>query len=193
MQSLDILDTCVHPDGKVVVRAGGTVITYQRPAFDVMLIALSGHEDPYLSRLFFELLDKELDYDQRRLPRGDRPVRIELFVDARRVTRHGLMFEAWIHFLLQRRHQLNHIHVLAVNKVSQLSVEIIRHLSDTGTLIKLYEEPETFDDARKAFFLPSSPRRHSQSTTERMKRYLQSLQNFGLPGTVDRNKLQRER
>lgn len=192
LQSADILDTRIFPDGKVVVRAGGTVITYQRPAFDVMLIALSGHEDPNLSKLFFELLDKELDYDQRRRPRGDQPVRIELFVDARRVTRHGLMFEAWIRLLLQRRHQLNHIHVLAVNKVIQLSVEIIRHLSDTGTLIKLYEEPETFAAAREAFFCAVAPRRHVEGTIDRMKRYLDSLQPFSMRGAGERNKLQRE-
>lgn len=193
MQSPDTLDTRVYPDGKVVVRAGGTVITYQRPAFDVMLIALSGHEDPYLSKLFFKLLDKELEFDQRRFPRGDRPVRIELFVDARRVTRHGLMFEAWIHFLLQRRKQLNHIHVLAVNKVSQLSVEIIRHLSDTGTLIKLYEEPEAFDAAKQMVSRPAIPRRPVQSTIDRMKRTLHSMQVLASQGGFDRNNLQRER
>lgn len=192
MQSPDTFDTRVYADGKVVVRAGGTVITYQRPAFDVILIALSGHEDPYLSKLFFKLLDKELQFDQRRFPRGDRPVRIELFVDARRVTRHGMMFEAWIHFLLQRQHQLNHIHVLAVNKVSQLSVEIIRHLSDTGSLIKLYELPEDFDAAMNTIPRLAAPRPQAQPTIERIKRTLHSVQMFGLQGGLDRNKLQRE-
>lgn len=173
LQSVDTLKRHVFPNGKVVISAQGTNLTFHRPVFNLMQIELTGREDATLSRLFFDLLDKELAFDQRRAPRMPALPKIEMFVDAQRVTRHGLMFESWIQFLLAHRHQLRHIHILATNKVSQLSVEIMQHLSDTGTLVRLYDLPDSFAAALHGIAPPSAtPIRHLHKTIDRLSNYL---------------------
>lgn len=172
--SADTLEQQVFPNGKVVIRAQGTVLTFERPVFNLMHIELTGREDAALSRLFFDLLDKELAFDQRRAHRLPAPPRIEMFVDAQRVTRHGLMFDAWVQFLLKHRYRLRHIHILATNKVSQLSVEIMQHLSDTGSVVRLYSKHGSFSAAMGAV-APASrpPTRHLHKTIDRLSDYLQ--------------------
>lgn len=172
------LERHVFPNGKVIISAQGTTLTFQRPIFNLMQIELTGREDAALNHLFFGLLEKELAFDRRHAPRMPAPCGIEMFVDAQHVTRHGLMFEAWIQFLLAHRHQLRHIHILATNRVSQLSVEIMQHLSDTGDLVRLYDLPDAFAAALHAVAPASrSPIRQLHKTIDRLSNYLQHVPN----------------
>lgn len=182
MSSLDILTTTVHPDGKVVVSASGTVVSYHRPAFGLMHIELSGREDAALTVLFFRVLEKELAFEQRRWPRSTSPPRLELFVDASRVSRHGLMFESWIRFLVQHRQRLHHIHIFADNPVSRLSVEIIRHLASAESLIVLYEDAESFCQCMQS--VPANPvpkTRFLLETIRRLRTYIDDFKGTSLP------------
>lgn len=178
-QASSSLKTSVDSDGKVIVSAGDTRVTYQRPAFGLAKVELSGKEDPQLTQLFFTLLQAELSFDQRRQPRSASAPAIDLFVDAERVTGHGLMFKSWIQFLLKHRQRLNSIHILAVNQVSQLSVEIIRHLSGTDHLIFLYETSTEFHQVLRQFAVPWLARpRPLLGTIDRNKHFFDSLQPY---------------
>lgn len=150
------LGACIYPEGRLIVRSTEGCITYERPRFNVILVKLAGKEQSEMGRLFFALLARELAHEQRRWRREGQGDSIHLFVDARRVSRHGLMFESWIRFLLESEHRLRRIHILATNKTIALSVQIIQHLSDTGKLVQLYETAGCFDAAQRAL-LPLAP------------------------------------
>ncbi|MGN6702375.1 MAG: hypothetical protein ACTHKB_05365 [Burkholderiaceae bacterium] len=167
------IDVAIHPEATVIINAARGVITYERPHYNLIRVRFTGEEQPEMGRLFFTLLDLELGYDQRCRHRdGDGPT-VHLFVDAKRVSQHGLMFESWIQFLLERELPLRHIHILAVNKTIALSVQIIQHLSDTGTLVRLYDTPACFHAAERTMLSMQKTPSETEATARRLGKQLE--------------------
>lgn len=169
------ISTSIAADGKIVVQAAGTNVTYRRPQFNAILIELSGIETQHISKLFFDLLDKELAYDQRQRPRAAVGPSVSLFVDAGQVMQHGMMFEAWIRFLILRGQKINEIHILTSNRVTQLSAEIISHLSGISSRIHLHETKTSFDARMAEYVPPSIPAAQLQTTISRLRQHLKAL------------------
>lgn len=166
-----------------MVSAAGTVVTYHRPAYGWVHIGLSGREDGALTSVFFGLLEKEFAFDQRRWPRNPSQPDLELFVDANRVSRHGLMFESWIRFLVEHRQRLRQIHILATNPVSRLSVEIIQHLSGADALIRLHDDAEVFNRLLREMPSNAKPRtRYLDDTVRRIRGYMDDFPGGTFPG-----------
>lgn len=168
----------LREDGILEVHAPRSSLTFERPCFNVMLISLTGDADPRMKMLFFTLLSTQLLYEPRQKSRLEKPRGLRLFVDARKVTHNGLMFDAWIHFLTHNREHLHRLHVLTSNKAVALSVQIIQHLSGTGSLIQLYDDEKQFESVRhgmmpslhgKTRFYHKRLRHHLQTTCNRLK------------------------
>lgn len=153
------------------------MVTYHRPAFALMHIELSGKDDAALTILLFRMLEKELAFDQRRWPRMTGLPRMQLFVDAGRVSRHGLMFESWIRFLVQYRQRFHRIHILADNPVSRLAAEIICHLSNAESILCIYDDTDSFDRRMDSLLANRmTTQRYRRDTVQRIQAHLQTLQ-----------------
>jgi hypothetical protein len=51
----------------------------------------------------------------------------------------------WTRFFSSNRAHLSGVHVLTSSKAVHLSVAVAQHFSDTGDLIRLYSNPQTFE------------------------------------------------
>src|SRR5690606_2911608 len=71
---------------------------------------------------------------------------LELFVDARAASGPTVkVSEEWTDFFNRRRADLSRAYVLVGSKSLNLTIEIARHLSRTGSLIQIYTDPELFE------------------------------------------------
>ncbi len=74
---------------------------------------------------------------------------IELFIDASDAFMPAVsVAKGWSHFFALNKEHLKRVRILVTSKAVSLTMEIVRHLSDTGHLMHIYSDREVYD-ARK--------------------------------------------
>ena len=80
---------------------------------------------------------------------------IELFIDASDASMPAVsVAKGWSHFFALNQEHLKRVRILVGSKAVELTMEIVRHLSDTGHLMHIYSDRDVYD-ARKA--TPATP------------------------------------
>jgi hypothetical protein len=126
----------VLPDGSIKLATQQATFTFSRPRPGVLFVAVTGHDD---GRFGIATLDEITAALNRERP-------VTLFVDTRAalsVAPH--VRNDWTRFFSSNRANLLAVHVLTASKAVHLSVAVAQHFSETGTLIRLYSNPEIFD------------------------------------------------
>jgi hypothetical protein len=125
----------IAADGSVRLASPHGSFVFARPKPGVLLVTVTGHDNgDYGSAT----LDEILQFLKRERP-------LTLFVDTREAISVAPSVRSdWTSFLSSNRDQLRAVHVLTSSKAVHLSVAVAQHFSDTGNLIRLYSNPETF-------------------------------------------------
>lgn len=129
----------VAQDGSVVVRDARCSIVFRRLRPGALEVRITGTDNGQ----FGDAVINEIALAIAR----ERP--LELFVDAGEASMPAVSVRQWSHFFALHRENLKHVRILVGSKAVALTMEIVRHLSKTGDLIRIYSERERYD-ARKA-------------------------------------------
>jgi hypothetical protein len=114
-------------------------LTIQRPAPDVLLLTLSGHDIGELGEAPFRELARDF------APGASARAR-ELFIDARQGQ--GASIEVsgrWAEWLRDHKSQLRVIHFLTASRFIQLSADFVRKFAALEERMRLYTEAAAFD------------------------------------------------
>lgn len=131
----DILD-----GGSILLSAPGCSFEFRRPRPGVLHIIVNGYDRGMFGTGTLDEIGAAIARDGK----------ITAFVDARDVSGVSVeVSEDWTRFFERNRENLSRVHVLVGSKVFGLTVAIVQHLSNTGNLIKIYSDPETFADQMK--------------------------------------------
>lgn len=103
-------------------------IRFLHPKRGVGIVQVHGQDSGPLYKALFNELEPELV--------SDAPV--VLFIDARRVQGVAIDLAEWIRFMSSDHGLFSCVHVLVNCDVISLSVNIIKHLSRTGELIRIH-------------------------------------------------------
>jgi len=126
-------------DGSVKLSAGRCTFTFTRPAPGVVDVRIAGTDKGQFGTA-------ALDEIALAIVR-ERP--IELFVDASEASMPAVaVSQEWTRFFKLNRKDLKRVSVLVSSKSVKLTIEIAKHLSETGNLIQVYSDPALFQ-ARK--------------------------------------------
>lgn len=127
------------PGGGVTLRAERCAFHYSRPRPGALEIRIEGVDNGQFGTA-------PLDEIAVALVR-DRP--LELFVDASAASMPAVSVSRdWTRFFSLNRKDLKRVSVLVSSRSLELTVEIAKHLSQTGKLIQVYTDAELFE-ARK--------------------------------------------
>jgi hypothetical protein len=106
-----------------------------RPKHDVLVVTITGYDKGQFGTAPFDEIGGVLAI----------AAPLELFVDARDASGATVrVSQDWTGFLSRRKSDFKRVHVLVGSKMVELTVEIARHLSRTGSLIQIYSDPELF-------------------------------------------------
>lgn len=129
----------IAPDGTVVLRAGRGTFRYRRPRAGVLDITIEGQDNGQFGTA-------SLDEVAVALVR-ERP--LEIFVDASAASMPSVaVSRQWGQFIALNRNDLTRVSILVSSRSLELTIAIVQHLSQTGKLIQLYTDPETFEARR---------------------------------------------
>ncbi len=112
-------------------------LTIERPAGQVIVLTLSGHDTGELGSAPFEELAADF---------ADSSAQRELFIDAR--SGQGASIDvsgAWAQWLKAHKAQLAVIHFLTGSRFIQLSADFVRRFAELGETMRIYTEAEVFD------------------------------------------------
>ena len=121
--------------GAVLLTAPGCSFEFRRPEPGKLHVIVKGHDRGMFGTSTLDELSAAVARDGK----------IAIFVDAREVTGVAVgVSEEWRRFFERNRENLSRVHVLVGSRVFELTVAIVRHLSNTGNLIRIYSDPEQF-------------------------------------------------
>lgn len=129
------LERTVLPDGTVRLSAEASAFELARPKHDVLVVTIGGYDKGQFGTTPFDEIGALLGI----------AAPLELFIDARNAIGATVrVSQDWTSFLSRRKSDFRRVHVLAGSKMVELTVEIARHLSRTGSLIQIYSDPDLF-------------------------------------------------
>jgi hypothetical protein len=118
-------------------------LTIERPAPDVLLLKLSGHDVGELGDAPFKELAR--DFPDAAEHASARPC--ELFIDAREGQGASIdVSGSWAQWLREHKAQLRAIHFLTASRFIQLSADFVRKFAELGERMRIYTEAAAFDD-----------------------------------------------
>ncbi len=133
---MDGVTRTAEPNGEVRLSAGSCTFAYRRLRPGALLVTITGHDTGQFGTSTLDEIRLEL--------LRNRP--LELFVDAREALGPAVSVSSeWTRFFTLNRDQLLRVNVLVGSKVVELTIAIAQHLSRTGGLIRIYSDPETFE------------------------------------------------
>ena len=113
-------------------------IEIQRPAPRVVLVSLSGTDAGELGDAAFVELARDVEG----------PAPIELFIDARQGRAASIdVSGSWARWLGQNKAHFQHVSMLTSTRFIQLSADLVRRFAGLGETMRLYTDPQSFDDA----------------------------------------------
>jgi hypothetical protein len=122
-------------DGSTRLATQQGSFTFSRPRPGVLFVTIKGHDTGDFGSATLDEITQALN--------RERP--IALFVDTREAISVAPSVRAdWTRFFSSNRAHLTAVHVLTSSKAVHLSVAVAQHFSDTGNLIRLYSNPDTF-------------------------------------------------
>lgn len=125
----------IEADGSIRLASQHGSFVFSRPKPGVLFVTVTGHDGGEYGSA---TLDEILQFLQRERP-------LTLFVDTREAISVAPRVRSdWTCFFSSNREQFRAVHVLTSSKAVHLSVAVAQHFSDTGNLIRLYSNPETF-------------------------------------------------
>ncbi|NMO13993.1 hypothetical protein HPC49_00200 [Pyxidicoccus fallax] len=126
------------PDGSLTLSAGGVTYTVTRLRPGAMLVCIQGFDRGEIGDTIFELLRAELG---QHAP-------LDLLVDTRATEgATAVVSNAWTAWFQEQRARLREVHILVASKFVSLTVNVTKHFSRTGELIRVHSDPATFEDA----------------------------------------------
>jgi hypothetical protein len=130
----------ISPDGSVVVADSRCKVVFRRIRRGVLEIRIAGVDNGQFGTAVIDEVTVAL--------LRERP--LELFIDAGEASIPAVsVAKGWTHFFALNRDYLKRVRILVGSKAVALTMEIVRHLSDTGDLVQIYSDRELYD-ARKA-------------------------------------------
>lgn len=105
-------------------------VRYHRFKTGVHVVRIEGSEGAALTLEPFKRFERRLI--------ASAPV--DLFIDMRKAPGAAINLAEWISFIGAGRRLFKQVHVLAASPAASLSVTIIKHLSQTGELIRLHTD-----------------------------------------------------
>ena len=128
-------------DGNVVVTDAKCKIVFRRIRPGVLEIQIAGIDDGQFGTA---LIDEVLVALVREGP-------LELFIDASDASMPAVsVAKGWTNFFAFNRKSLKRVRILVGSKAVALTMEIVRYLSDTGDLIRIYSDRELYDAQGRA-------------------------------------------
>lgn len=106
-----------------------------RPSRGVVVIKVQGKGCGALYEALFNQLEPDLV--------SDAPV--EMFIDTRQASGSTINIVEWVNFLSADHGLFSCVHILAASSVISLSANIIKHLSRTGELLRIYSDPPSYN------------------------------------------------
>ena len=126
------------PDGRIQLCAGSGEFTFRRLRPGTLLVTISGQDSGQFGTAALDEIRMEIV----------RHGALELLVDAEQAVLVSTeVSQEWTRFFSSSRQQLRRVSVLTGSRLINLTVEIARHLSQTGNLIQIYSDRQLFDEA----------------------------------------------
>lgn len=113
-------------------------MTFTRPAMGVVLVRIAGEDTGQLGEApFKELADDLFKFAP-----------IELFCDVSEAFNPTMPVQSmWTEWFAKHRGQLKGVNMLVKSKYMHLTAEVAKHFSRTGDLIRVYLDPQPFNEA----------------------------------------------
>jgi hypothetical protein len=128
----------VRPDASVLLSDGACEFEYRRPRAGLVVVRISGIDKGHLGQGPMHELNDDL--------RLNAP--LDVFVDARDARMPAVAAqEAWTAWFKRHRGALAGVHMLVTGKYMHFTVEVVKLLSHTGELIRIYLDAELFEAA----------------------------------------------
>jgi hypothetical protein len=126
------------PDGSLRLSASDVSFTYTRLRPGALLVRIRGFDRGELADACFEPLHDALA--------GRAP--LDLLVDTRDTEGASTsVSNRWTAWFQENRSRLNEVHILVASKFVALTVNVAKHFSRTGELIRIHSDPATFEAA----------------------------------------------
>src|SRR5260221_11794457 len=130
----------IASDGSVVVTDARCKIVFRRIRPKAVEIQIAGIDNGQFGTAMIDEVAVAL--------LRERP--LELFIDASDASMPAVsVANAGTHFFALNRDSLKRVRILVGSRALELTMEIVRHLSDTGHLMQIYSDRELYE-ARKA-------------------------------------------
>ena len=128
----------VRADASVLLTDGTCEFEFSRPRAGVVVVRIAGIDKGHLGQGPMHELRGDLS--------SSTP--LEVFVDAREARLPAMVVqEAWTRWFTQHRSQLKSVRMLVTGKYMHFTVEVVKLLSRTGELIRVYLEPAPYHEA----------------------------------------------
>jgi hypothetical protein len=128
----------VRADASVVLGDGECVLEYRRPRAGLVVLRISGIDRGRLGQGPMRELDDDLSLHAP----------LTVFVDAREARMPAVAVQdAWQEWFTRHEGSLAGVHMLVSGKFMHFTVEVVKLLSRTGDLIRVYLDPSAFEDA----------------------------------------------
>lgn len=125
-------------DGSVRLASERCSFTYQRPRPGVVFILIVGNDKGEFGTAPMDELREDIS----------RYAPIELFIEMDEVTGANLpVQEAWTEWFSHNRPALKSVSILTRSKFMHFTAEVVKFFSRTGELIRVYLDPEPFEEA----------------------------------------------
>lgn len=112
------------------------VIAIARPAANLVVITLDGHDVGELGEAPFAELAKDLQ--------GER--KLTLFIDARRAKAASVdVSGAWARWLGKNKGHFARMRMLTGSRFIQMSAGVVQRMADVGDIMRIYTDPAEFD------------------------------------------------
>lgn len=121
-------------DDSVEVATEHCKILYLRPKSDVLVLKMEGRDCSAIYAALLHEIESDLPHD---FP-------VALFIDTCKLMNASFNIKEWARFLSLNHQLFRQVHVLSGSLVVEMSAKIIKHLSFTGDLIRLYTHPPAY-------------------------------------------------
>lgn len=126
------------PDGSVRLRGSSVSFTFTRLRPGAMLVHIQGYDRGELGTAMFEPLHEAM---KQSAP-------LDLLVDTRGTEGATTsVSNTWTAWFQENRQRLHEVHILVASKFVALTVNVSKHFSRTGELIRIHSDPATFEAA----------------------------------------------